>query len=169
MEWILHMICFEFKIAEANWLTLLWLLQGECGESARDFNVIVLQHVNSNYGLKTVTRISPSHFAYILPKCFDLLFLFVDCTGCRIQEITIMFWLVDVETTFSLCGKRFVLGARAFRLHMYRSGKMACPRSKKCRLSWAGVFCEGLFHIHRNIKKLNSHIPGHVFVTSLWI
>ena len=23
MEWILHMICFEFKIAEANWLTLL--------------------------------------------------------------------------------------------------------------------------------------------------
>ena len=23
MEWILDMICFEFKIAEANWLTLL--------------------------------------------------------------------------------------------------------------------------------------------------
>ena len=43
------MICFEFKIAEANWLTLLLLLRGE---SARDFNVIVLQHVNSNYDLK---------------------------------------------------------------------------------------------------------------------
>ena len=134
MEWILHMICFEFKIAEANWLTLLWLLRGECGESARDFKVIVLQHVNINYGLKTVTRISPFHFAYILPKYCDLLFLFVDCTGCRIQEIMITYVLVSRhETTFSLCGKRFVLGALAFRLHMYRSGKMACPRSMKCR------------------------------------
>ena len=63
------MICFEFKKAEANWLTLLLLLRGE---SARDFNVIVLQHVNSNYSLKTVTRISPYHFAYIPPKCSDL-------------------------------------------------------------------------------------------------
>ena len=67
--------------------------------------MIVLQHVNSNYGIKTVTRISPYHFAYILPKCCDLLFLFVDCTGCRIQEITIMFWFNSQhETTFSLCG-----------------------------------------------------------------
>ena len=46
------MICFELKIAEANWLTLLLLIRGE---SARNFNVIVLQHVNSNYGLKTIT------------------------------------------------------------------------------------------------------------------
>ena len=73
--------------------------------------MIVLQHVNSiNYGLKTVTRISPCHFAYILPKCCDHLFLFVGCTCCRIQEISIIFWLVDHETTFSLCGKQFVLG-----------------------------------------------------------
>ena len=51
----------------------------------------LLQHVNSNYGIKTVTRIFPYHlFAYILLKCRDLLFLFVDSTGCRIQEITIM-------------------------------------------------------------------------------
>ena len=40
------------------------------------FNVIVLQHVSINYGLKTVTRISPCHFCYILPKFCDLLFLF---------------------------------------------------------------------------------------------
>ena len=40
------------------------------------FNVIVLQHVSINYGLKTVTRISPCHFGYILPKFCDLLFLF---------------------------------------------------------------------------------------------
>ena len=55
------LICFEFKIAEANWLTLLLLLPGE---SARDFNVIVSQHVNSNYGLKTVSRISLSFCLY---------------------------------------------------------------------------------------------------------
>ena len=40
------------------------------------FNVIVLQHVSINYGLKTVTRISPCHFGYVLPKFCDLLFLF---------------------------------------------------------------------------------------------
>ena len=60
----------------------------------------LLQHVNSNYGIKTVTRISPYHFAYILLKCRDLLFLFVDCTGCRIHKITIMFWLVDMRLHF---------------------------------------------------------------------
>ena len=63
IEWILNMICFEFKIAEANWLTLLLLIRGE---SARNFNVIVLQDVNSNYGLKTVTRISPYHCAVLI-------------------------------------------------------------------------------------------------------
>ena len=105
------MICFELKIAEANWLTLLWLLRGECGESAWDFNVIVLQHVNSiNYGLKTVTRISPCHFAYILPKCCDLLFLFVGCTGCRIQKISIMFWLVDMRLHFHFAASNSFLG-----------------------------------------------------------
>ena len=40
------------------------------------------------------------HFAYILLKYCDLLFLLVDCTGCRIQEITIMFWLVDMRLHF---------------------------------------------------------------------
>ena len=110
MEWILHMICFEFKIVEENWLTLHWLLRGECGESARDFNVIVLQHVNSNYGLKTVTRISPCHFAYILLKCYDLLFLFVDCTGCRIQDITIMVWLDDTRLHFHFAASNLFLG-----------------------------------------------------------
>ena len=97
------MICFEFKIREANWLTLLCLLRGE---SARDF----LQHVNSNYGIKTVTRISPYHFAYILLKCLDLLFLFVDCTSCRIQEITIIFWLVDTRLHFYIAASDLFLG-----------------------------------------------------------
>ena len=103
------MICFEFEKTEANWLTLLLLLRGE---SARDFNVIVLQFVNStcNYGLKTVTRISPYHFAYILPKCRDLLFLFVDCTGCRIQDIMIMFWLVDMRLYFHFAASDLFLG-----------------------------------------------------------
>ena len=40
------------------------------------FNVIVLQHVNGNYGLKTVTKTSPCHFAYNSPKCCDLVFVF---------------------------------------------------------------------------------------------
>ena len=57
------MICFEFEKAEANWLTLLLLLRGE---SARDFNVIVLQQVNSNCGLKQ----SPGFFSIILLKYF---------------------------------------------------------------------------------------------------
>ena len=72
--------------------------------------MIVLQHVNSNYGLKTVTRISPCHFAYILPKCCDLLFLFVDCTGCRIQKITITFWLVDMRLHFHFAASELFLG-----------------------------------------------------------
>ena len=101
------MICFEFKIAEANWLTLPRLLRGE---SARDFNVIVLQHVSSNYGIKTVTRISPNHFAYILLKYHDLLFLFFDCTGCRIQEIMIMFWLADMRLHFYFAASNLFLG-----------------------------------------------------------
>ena len=75
--------------------------------------MIVLQHVNLsiNYGLKTVTRISPCHFAYILPKCCNLLFLFVDCTGCRIQEISIMFWLVaDMRLHFHFAASNLFLG-----------------------------------------------------------
>ena len=70
--------------------------------------MIVLQHVNSNYGIKTVTRISPYHFAYTLPKCRDLLFLFVDCNDCRIQEI--MFWLVDTRLHFYFAVSDLFLG-----------------------------------------------------------
>ena len=70
----------------------------------------LLQHVNSNYGIKTVTRTSPYHFAYILLTCHDLLFLFVDCTGCRIQEIRIMFWLADMRLHFYFTASDLFLG-----------------------------------------------------------
>ena len=101
--------------------------------------MIVLQHVNSNYGIKTVTRISPCHFAYILPKFCDLLLLLVDCTGCRIQGITIMFWLkVDMRLHFHFAANDlFLIGARAFRSHMSRQNGMSKIKEMPVKLSWS--------------------------------
>ena len=132
------MICFEFKIAEANWLTLLLLL---LGESARNFNVIVLQHVNGNYSLKTIARISPYHFAYILPKCCDLLFLCVDCTGCRIQEITIMFWLVDMRLHFYFAASDFSSRGSGIPITYVQIRQNGVPKIKEMqvKLSWSVV------------------------------
>ena len=79
--------------------------------------MIVLQHVNSiNYGLKTVTRICPCRFAYVLPKCSSYFCLLtVLAAEYRINDYVLV---SRHETTFSLCGKQFVLGAWAFRLHI---------------------------------------------------
>ena len=130
MEWILHMICFEFKIAEANFAltTPRWVRLVR----SRLFNVVVLQHVNNNYGLKQspgfLPVISLIFYQNAVTSYFCLLTVLV--AEYRSNDYVLV---SRHETTFSLCGKRFVLGARAFWLHLYRSGKMACPRSKKCR------------------------------------
>ena len=100
--------------------------------------MIVLQHVNSNYGLKTVTRISPCHFAYILPKCCDLLFLFVDSTGCRIQEITIMFWLVDIRLHFHFAASDLFLGLGIPITYVQvRQNGMPKIKEMQVKLSWS--------------------------------
>ena len=97
--------------------------------------MIVLQHVNSNYGIKTATRISPYHCTYILLKCRDLLFLFVDCTGCRIQEIMIMFRLADMKLHFYFAASDLFLGLGPY-LQVRQNG-MPKIKEMQVKLSWS--------------------------------